>query len=93
MVSIATHTSTMVFRAILTTDLCNMAVVFSRQRPIGKLAPHPSGAIAAQIGNRRLGLFTSAGLAIAAILDLAAPPLTGDAWLAWFEAIVTEEER
>jgi len=68
-----------------------MAVVFSRQRPIGKVTPHISGAISAQIGNRRLGLFTSADLAIAAILDLAAPALTIDAWLAWIIALLGEE--
>jgi len=74
-----------------TSRIRTMAVVFSRQRPIGKIWPNKAGAIAAQIGNRRLGLFTSADLAIAAILDLAAPALTIEGYLEWFEALVEEE--
>jgi hypothetical protein len=69
-----------------------MAVVFSRQRPVGKIWPNGAGAIiAATIGGRRLGAFTSVALAIAASLDCADTPLTVDAWLAWFEELVDEE--
>ena len=64
----------------------------TKRKPIGKVTPHRSGSIAAfDEKRRRLGLFTSADLAIAAILDLAAPALTIEGYLEWFEALVEEE--
>jgi hypothetical protein len=69
-----------------------MATVFGVKRtPVGKLAPHPSGAIAAQIGSRRIGLFTNADLAIAAILDLTKRPIEVDGLLVWLEELLAEE--
>jgi hypothetical protein len=69
-----------------------MAVVYGIKRtPIGKVMPHPSGAIAAFDGKRRLGLFVTTDLAVSAILDCAKPPLTVAAYLEWFEALVEEE--
>jgi hypothetical protein len=71
-----------------------MATVYGvKRKPLGKITPHISGNIAAQIGSKRSGLFTNEDLAVAAILDLAAPALTVDAFLEWYEAIVTEEEQ
>lgn len=69
-----------------------MATVYGVKRtPVGKLAPHPSGAIAAQIGQKRIGLFVTESLAVMSILDLAAPALEVDGYLEWFDALVEEE--
>jgi hypothetical protein len=69
-----------------------MATVYgTKRKPIGKVMPHISGSIAAQIGNRRLGLFTSEDLAVMAILDCAAPALTIDAYCEWLEELLAEE--
>lgn len=69
-----------------------MAVVFSRQRPIGKIKPHRSGAVAAFDGKRRcLGLFTSEGLAIMALMDCAKRPIEVDVWRGWVIALLAEE--
>lgn len=70
-----------------------MAVVFNtKRRPIGKVTPHISGAIAAFDGKRhRLGLFVNESMAVMAILDFAKPPIGADAWLAWVEELLGEE--
>jgi hypothetical protein len=70
-----------------------MAVVFNaKRRPVGKVAPHRSGAVAAFDGRRRtIGLFVNEDLAVSAILDFAKPPIGADAWLAWVIALVGEE--
>jgi hypothetical protein len=74
--------------------MLHMAVVFSRQRPVGKVMPHISGAIAAFDGQRRrLGLFVTTDLAVSAILDIANKPLEVDGYLEWFDALVEEESE
>jgi hypothetical protein len=70
-----------------------MAAVYRNQRKLGKIWPNGAGAIvAATIGGKRLGCFTSADLAIAAILDLAKRPLTVEGYLALVEAFIVEED-
>jgi len=70
------------------TDSYNMAVVFSNQRKLGKIWPNEAGAIiAATMGGRRLGCFTTQGLAVAALMDIADKPLESDPWCEWCEAI------
>jgi len=70
-----------------------MAVVFNtKRRPIGKVTPHISGAIAAFDGRRhRLGLFVNESMAVVAILDCADKPLEVEGYLGWLEALVAEE--
>jgi hypothetical protein len=69
-----------------------MAVVYRNQRKLGKIWPNEAGAIiAATIGGRRLGSFTSAALAITALMDIAKRPIEPDAWLAWVEELLVEE--
>ena len=64
----------------------------TKRKPIGKVTPHRSGSIAAfDEKRRRLGLFTSADLAIAAILDLAKRPIELEARLAWVEELLVKE--
>jgi hypothetical protein len=69
-----------------------MAAVYRNQRKLGKIWPNGAGAIvAATIGGKRLGCFTSADLAIAAILDIAIRPIELDALLVWVEELLVEE--
>jgi hypothetical protein len=68
-----------------------MATVYGiKRKPVGKVTPHPSGAIAAQIGQKRIGLFTDESLAVMAILDLAKRPLTVEGYLALVEEPVAD---
>jgi len=70
-----------------------MAVVYSvKQKPIGKIWPHPSGSIAAATNGRRnpIGLFTSTALAIAALMDCSDWPLEEETWLIWVELLIEE---
>ena len=65
-----------------------MAVVFSRQRKLGKIWPNEAGAIiAATNGGKRIGSFTTEALAIEALLDIADTPLEPEPWCQWCEAI------
>jgi len=66
-----------------------MAVVYRNQHKLGKIWPNGAGAVVATtIGGRRLGLFTSAGLAITALMDTADKPLEPEPWIEWVAAIV-----
>jgi hypothetical protein len=69
-----------------------MAVVYRNQHRLGKIWPNGAGAIVASTtSGKRLGLFTSADLAIAAILDITKRPLEVDALLVWLEELLVEE--
>jgi hypothetical protein len=69
-----------------------MATVYRNQRKLGKIWPNDAGAIiAATIGGRRIGLFTSADLAIQALMDLTKRPIEVDALLVWLEELLVEE--
>jgi len=65
-----------------------MAVVYRNQRKLGKIWPNEAGAIiAATNGGKRLGCFTTKGLAITALMDTADKPLEPEPWCEWCEAI------
>ena len=70
-----------------------MAAVYGiKRKPIGKVVPHISGSNAAfDGGRRRLGLFVSESMAIAAIMNCADKPLEVDGYLVWVEAMIAEE--
>jgi hypothetical protein len=68
--------------------MLHMAVVYRNQRRLGKIWPNGAGAIvAATIGGKRIGLFTSECLAIMALMDCADKPLEPEPWIEWCDVI------
>jgi hypothetical protein len=69
-----------------------MAVVYGTERqPIGKIRPTKSGAVAASIGYKRLGLFVNENMAVTAIMDIADRPIEVEGYLEWVEALLMDE--